>query len=81
MNETKDAAMRNENWNIRECGKVNILQKSNFFDERIADNNKTARIPILKLDENVKSEDFSISANCWFLRLFVGCGLRFKFWW
>ena len=65
MNEAKVEKMTNENWNIREWGKVNISQESNFFVLRIAANNKTARTPILKLDENVMSEDFYISAK-WF---------------
>ena len=47
----------------------------------MAVNNKTARIPILKLDENVNSEDFSISARWLILRLFNGRGLFFNFLW
>jgi hypothetical protein len=34
------------------------------LDERITANNATARIPTLKFDANVKSEDFSISVKC-----------------
>ena len=66
MNEVTGEKKRNENWNVREWGKVNILQESNSFEKRMAANNKNARTPILKLSENVKSEDFSISAKCWF---------------
>ena len=59
--------LKNEEWKLKykRVRKSKYFTRINFFVLRIAANDKTARTPILKLDENVMSEDFYISAK-WF---------------